>query len=200
VEEQPKEVEDARAAYGRRPLALLNVTLGGADRLTAIHCTQSEPGDLEAYVAAGGGVGTCPITEGNLGDGIPRALPLLHAARRLSLGSDSNARISMLEEMRWLEYGQRLATGTRGVIVARDTHTAPALLDIGTAGGAAALGLEAGRIEAGWWADLAVVDLGHPALAGCDAAALPAALVFCAGNEVIAGTFVGGRFRPSAPR
>jgi formimidoylglutamate deiminase len=197
VEEQPKEIEETRVVYGKRPLELLNEILARSDRVTAIHCTQSEPGDLERYLKAGGRVCTCPLTEGSLGDGIPRALPLLHAAGRLSLGSDSNARISMIEEMRWLEYGQRLASKARGVIVTRDGHTAPALLAIGSAGGAAALGIEAGRIERGCWADLAVVDLGHPLLAGCDAETLPAALVFGAGNEVLAGTFVGGRFRPT---
>ena len=198
VEEQPKEIEEARAAYGKRPLEVLNQTLGSAKRVTAIHCTQSEAADLERYVGAGGRVCTCPITEGNLGDGIPRALRLLHNSARLSLGSDSNARISMLEEMRWLEFGQRLATKTRGIVVGPDAETAPAVLDIATAGGAASLGLEAGRIAAGCWADLAVVDLGHPTLAGCDATTLASALVFGAGNEVVAGTFVGGRFRPTS--
>ncbi|HET8624536.1 MAG TPA: formimidoylglutamate deiminase [Gemmatimonadales bacterium] len=198
VEEQPKELEEARAVYGKRPLELLNETLARADRVTAVHCTQSEAGDLERYVGAGGGICTCPLTEGSLGDGIPRALSVLRGSGRLSLGSDSNARISMLEEMRWLEYGQRLATKTRGLIVARDAHTAPALLDIGTAGGATALGLDAGRIERGNWADLVVIDLGHPTLAGCDASTLPAALVFGTGNEVVSATYVGGRFRPTA--
>ncbi len=195
VEEQPREIDDARAVYGKRPLELLNDTLGPAERMTAVHCTQSEAADLERYLRMGGGVCTCPLTEGNLGDGIPGALPLIHASGRLSLGSDSNVRISMLEEMRWLEFGQRLASKARGVIVAPDAHTAPALIEIATSGGANALGVAAGRIEAGRWADFAIVDLEHPSLAGCDADTLPAGLAFGAGNEAIAGTCVGGRWR-----
>ena len=197
MEEQPKELDEARAAYGKRPLAILNETLRETDRVTAVHCTQSMPADLERYLRGGGGVCTCPLTEGNLGDGIPGALALIHRAGRLSLGSDSNARISMLEEMRWLEYGQRLASKSRGIVTGPDAAVAPALIEIATAGGAGALGGPAGRIEAGRWADFAVVDLDHPSLAGCDAETLPGALAFGAGNDVIVESCVGGRWRPS---
>jgi formimidoylglutamate deiminase len=200
VEEQPKEIDEALAVYGRRPLEILTDVLPTTERVTAIHCTQSDPRDLSRYLEAGGGVGTCPLTEGNLGDGIPGALPLMHSSRRLSLGSDSNARISMLEEMRWLEYGQRLATKSRGVITGPDATVAPALLEIATAGGAAALNVPAGRIEAGRWADFVTVDLAHPSLAGCGAGTLPGALAFGAGNDVIAETCVGGRWRVSRSR
>jgi formimidoylglutamate deiminase len=197
VEEQPAEVEEARAVYGKRPLEILNETIRSPERVTAVHCTQSEPADLERYLRAGGGVCTCPLTEGNLGDGIPAAMPLMHRAGRLSLGSDSNARISMLEEMRWLEYGQRLGTRSRGIVTGADAAVAPALIEIATAGGAQALGVPVGRLEAGRWADFAVVDLEHPSLAGCDAEALPGALAFGAGNEVIVESCVGGRWRPT---
>jgi formimidoylglutamate deiminase len=197
VEEQPREIEEVRAVYGKRPLELLSDTLGTAERVTAVHCTQSEPSDLEHYLRRGGGVCTCPLTEGNLGDGIPRALPLMHRSGRLSLGSDSNARISMLEEMRWLEYGQRLATQARGIVLDPDALVAPALLAIATAGGADALGIAAGRLEPGRWADFAVVDLEHPSLAGSSAETLSGALAFGAGNDVIVETCVGGRWRES---
>ncbi len=200
VEEQPKEIDEARAVYGKRPLAILTEALDRCAGMTAVHCTQSEAPDLHRYLAAGGGVCTCPLTEGNLGDGIPAALPLIHQSGHLSLGSDSNARISMLEEMRWLEYGQRLATKSRGVITGPDATVAPALLDIATAGGARALALPAGRIEVGRWADFAIVELEHPSLTGCDAASLPGALAFGAGNAVIAETCVGGRWRVPTSR
>lgn len=183
--------------YGKAPLDLLTETLGTAERVTAVHCTHTEPSDLDRYLRSGGGVCTCPLTEGNLGDGIPRALPLMHRAGRLSLGSDSNARISMLEEMRWLEYGQRLATKSRGIVTDANALVAPALLTIATAGGADALGVPAGRLEAGCWADFAVVNLEHPSLAGCDAETLPGALTFGSGNDVILETCVGGRWRES---
>jgi len=197
VEEQPREIDEARAVYGKRPLEILCDALSAAEGVTSVHCTQSEPADLRRYLGAGGGVCTCPLTEGNLGDGIPAALALMHSAGRLSLGSDSNARISMLEEMRWLEYGQRLATKSRGVITGPDATVAPALIEIATAGGARALGVPAGRIAAGCWADFAAVDLEHPSLAGCDAETLPGGLAFGAGNDVVVQSCVGGRWRPT---
>src|SRR5260370_39331611 len=70
---------------------------------------------MERFLSAGGTVCMCPLTEANLGDGIPDLSPSRRGGG-LSLGTDSNARISLLEEMRWLEYGQRLRTGGRGML------------------------------------------------------------------------------------
>jgi len=195
VEEQRREVEDCLAVHGERPMALLLRELEIGPETTAVHCTHSDPGDLERFAAAGGGVCVCPLTEANLGDGIPPLAAVPAAAGRLCLGTDSNARISMLEEMRWLEYGQRLASERRGVLADRRGRVAGRLLTAATAGGARALGLAAGVIAAGRWADFAAVDLGHPALAGAGAGDLAAALVFGAGDATIAATCVGGRWR-----
>jgi formimidoylglutamate deiminase len=101
----------------------------------------------------------------------------------------------MLEEMRWLEYGQRLRDELRGALPAPAGHVAPTLLDAATSGGARALRISSGRIAQGCWADFAAVDLDAPALVEVPRTRLLEALVFGAGNEVIAGTFVGGRWR-----
>ena len=196
VEEQRKEIEECRHAYGRAPMAVILDALGRGD-FTAIHCTHTADRDMEAFLAAGGRVCLCPLTEGNLGDGIP-ALSLPHATGgRLCLGSDSNARLSMLEDMRWLEYGQRLKGEMRGALADRDGSVAQSLLEAATIGGSRALGLEVGRIAPGAWGDFAVVNLESPSLLGVAPARLLDALIFGAGNEVIAGTFVGGRWRES---
>ena len=114
---------------------------------------------------------------------------------RLSLGSDSNARISPLEEMRWLEYGQRLRKERRGVLRSREGEVASSVLEAATAGGARALGVPAGRMEAGHWGDLVVIDLDHPSLMGCEVETLAEALVCGADNGVVLGTYVGGNWR-----
>jgi formimidoylglutamate deiminase len=198
VAEQRREVEECFERYGRPPLALLNKELAIDGRFTAVHCTHAEPAELERFVADGGNVCLCPLTEANLGDGILDLAPILsgHAgpAGRLCLGTDSNARISMVEEMRWLEYGQRLASRSRGVLADRDDG-ARALLEVATLGGARAIGIDAGEIVPGRMADFAALDLDAPELAGLDEETLLAGWIFGAGNSVVAETCVGGRWR-----
>lgn len=197
VEEQRGEIEECLAGYGRRPMELLNEALTIGGNLTAVHCTHTDPRDMTRFLAAGGSVCVCPLTEGNLGDGLP-ALDLVHAAGgRLSLGTDSNARISMLEEMRWLEYGQRLRREQRGVLTDSGGRVATALLDAATAGGAAALGVRTGRLQAGCWADFVAIDLEAPSLAGLEPENLLEGVIFGAGDKVIAGTMIAGGWRPT---
>ncbi len=192
VEEQVREIDEVLAYYGQRPMALILETLGTATDLTAVHCTHTDAEEMDRFLAAGGTVCLCPLTEGNLGDGIatvPRVPPL---KRSFCLGSDSNARISPIEEMRWLEYVQRLATQSRGVLRDRRGDVARNLLETATAGGAKALGVEAGRIETGLWADLTAIDLDSPLLAGWTPETLLESMIFGATEEVVAATCVGG--------
>jgi formimidoylglutamate deiminase len=115
------------------------------------------------------------------------------------LGSDSNARISMTEEMRWMEYAQRLARQRRGIARGEIGEVAPVLLDAATRSGAASLGVAAGALEPGLWADFALFDLGHPTLESVplhsEGKELAAALIFGAGDAAIEATAVAGRWR-----
>ena len=199
VEEQRREIEESVAAYGRPPMAvILDAVEGGV--FTAVHCTHTADADMARFLAAGGTTCLCPLTEGNLGDGIPQ-LDRAHAAGgRLAIGTDSNNRLAMLEELRWIEYGQRLRGELRGGLPDSAGDVAPTLLAAGTTGGARALALPAGCIAPGCWADFVAVDLGAPALADLPRERLLAALVFGAGNEAIAGTYVGGKWRATGAR
>jgi formimidoylglutamate deiminase len=182
------------AFYGQRPMALLLETLGTATDLTAVHCTHTDPEEMDRFLSAGGTVCLCPLTEGNLGDGIATVPQVPPQRRAFCLGSDSNARISSLEEMRWLEYVQRLATESRGVLRNREGDVACVLLEAATAGGARALGVEAGRIAPGLWADFAALDLASPLLAGWTPETLLESVIFGATEEVVAATCVGGEW------
>ena len=195
VEEQRKEIEDVVAVYGRRPMDLLLDACQGAEAVTAIHCTHTTVEDLERFFAAGGTTCVCPTTEGNLGDGFASFSEVGGERARLALGSDSNARISMLEEMRWLEFAQRLATETRGALRDDASRLAPVLLRAGSEAGARALGVAAGRIEQGQLADLLAIDLETPSLAGWEPQTLLESLIFGAGDGAIARTMVGGVWR-----
>jgi formimidoylglutamate deiminase len=96
--------------------------------------------------AGGGTVCLCPLTEGNLGDGIAGLAGIREPGGAICLGSDSNARISMLEEMRWMEYAQRLATESRGVLRDGSGHNARILFESATVTGARTVGVYAGRL------------------------------------------------------
>lgn len=199
VEEQRREIDESLAAYGRTPMAaILDAVEGGV--FTAVHCTHTSDEDMARFLGAGGIACLCPLTEGNLGDGLPKLGRAHGAGGRLAIGTDSNNRLAMLEEMRWLEYGQRLRDELRGALPDPAGDVAPTLLAAATTGGARALGVPAGRIAPGCWADFAAVNLATPALAEVPAGRLLEALVFGAGNEVIAGTYVGGRWRATGGR
>jgi len=194
VEEQPAEIEACLAAHGRRPMALLNERLAIDDRFCAVHCTHTDPQDMATFLGHGGRVCLCPLTEANLGDGIADVPGIRAAGGAICLGTDSNARIDFNEEARWLEYVQRLATETRGVCVDGSGSCAAALLECATVHGADALGIDAGEIRVGAWADLIAIDLGAPALAGADGDHLLTAFLLGGGGDQVAATCVGGRW------
>lgn len=195
VEEQPAEIEECVAAYGARPMKLLNDRLEISQAFTAVHCTHTAGEDLDRFIAAGGNICICPLTEANLGDGIP-GLPRIHSNRgQICLGTDCNARISMFEEMRWLEYVQRLARQRRGVTRNEAGNLGLPLLQAATVGGARALGIETGIIRASYPADLTAIDLDHPVLVGNEPDTLLEGLLFGASEGVVAATCIGGRWK-----
>jgi cytosine/adenosine deaminase-related metal-dependent hydrolase len=163
------------------------------EHVTAIHCTHSKPEDLREFASRGGRVCVCPITEGNLSDGFPD-VPLMRESNvPICIGTDSNVRLSMMEELRWLEFGQRLRREKRGIVVDKAGSCASALLELGTRNGAAALGIEAGEIAAGRFADLIAVDLDHPSIRGAqEPEAILDSLIFGSGNGPIDQVWVGG--------
>ncbi|MEM9292967.1 MAG: formimidoylglutamate deiminase [Acidobacteriota bacterium] len=209
LEEQIQEIEELQAATGRRPMDLVLERLDPGPDLTAVHCTHTPPEALQAFAETGAAVCLCPLTEANLGDGISRVDSFLKAGGLLCLGTDSNARISMLEEMRWTEYGQRLGGQRRGALADAQGRVSNPLLQAATEGGARALGIDAGRLAPGAWADLALVSLDHPQLLGASGSPAEAgdappprledALVFGAGDGVFDATAVAGSWRLHGP-
>ncbi len=192
LEEQRQEVDAAQSAWGKTPSAMMLERLPSMEGLTAVHCTHTAPEDLRRLLDRGAGVCVCPLTEANLGDGVADVPALLHRPGAISFGTDSNARISMLEEMRLMEYGQRLSLERRGVVRDPDGQVARTLFQIATTGGAAALGLDTGAIRTGALADFLLLDLSAPSLQGWSEERLLDAWVFGGGDETVVGTVVGG--------
>jgi formimidoylglutamate deiminase len=160
--------------------------------VTAIHCTHSSPEDLREFIARGGRICLCPITEGNLSDGFPDLPTIRASGGKVCVGTDSNIRIAMTEELRWLEFAQRLRREQRGIVVDGSHRTAPALLQIGTINGTESIGLNAGAIAPGKLADLIAIDLDHPSMRGCTEDSILDSLILGSGSGPISHVWVGG--------
>ncbi len=196
VAEQPKEIEASLAEHGRRPVELL-ADLGllgpGFTAVHGVHLTDAEVallGESSTTVCA------CPSTERNLGDGIVPADALLKAGARISLGSDSQAAVDLLDEARQLEGHLRLARLRRAVLDPGGgamAGLAARLLRMATVDGARSLGLASGTLEAGAPADFFTVDLNHPSLVGALPASLVSSIVFGAEKAAVREVVVGGR-------
>lgn len=195
VEEQRQEIDECVATYGANPLRLLLQRLPVDSRFTAIHCTHSSGDDLRELGARGGRICLCPSTEGNLADGVPKLREMRQSGAKICIGSDCNLRISMNEDLRWLELVHRLVNETSGIVVDATGQVAPGLFELATVNGAGALGLEAGSIKAGNWGDLVAIALNHPSLVGSNENSLMHAFIFGCANDAIDYVWVGGQRR-----
>ena len=162
--------------------------------MTLVHCTGASPEQLRAIAGRGAKVCLCPTTEASRGSEIADLPVLVEAGACLCLGTDSNVRISMNEEMRWLEYVQRACRQRGGVCVDAQGRTATALWRCATVSGAEALGLAAGRIATGCSADLIAVDTQGLSLLGATRESLLTAFVFGADRACVTHTCVGGQW------
>jgi formimidoylglutamate deiminase len=195
VAEQVLEVKACQCETGKRPIELLLDT-GLVDRhWCLVHATHSVPAELERLAGTGAAVCVSISTEANLGDGFFDAAGWLKAGGRLCVGSDSQSTVSPAEELRWLEYQQRLRKKRRAVLsTARDPHVGTRLWADAARAGADALGQPAGAIEVGKRADFLVLDREHPSmLGGADDTALDR-LLFAGGEAAIRDVMVGGRW------
>ena len=196
VAEQQAEVRDCLAATGCRPIEWLLRHARLDRRWQLVHATHSVPSEVEGVAARGAGVVLCPGTEANLGDGDCDLPGWLAAGVPLTVGSDSQVLRGFSEELRWLDYGQRLRHQQRNVAAQpqQQPATAARLFDRMLAGGAAAAGLDRWGLQAGARADLLLVDTDDPALAGVPASHLLDALVFAAPARPFAQVMVAGRW------
>lgn len=191
--EQIPEVEEISAAYGRRPVEWLLDNHAPDRRWTLIHLTHMTGDETRRLAATGAVAGLCPITESSLGDGIFNGTVWKTAGGNLGFGSDSNIRISLVEELRTLEYSQRLRDTARAILADQDRSTGRVLYEAGLSGGALAAGRETGAIRAGLWADLAAVSLDHPVMFARSGDALLDSLVFAGGDGLVRDVWAAGR-------
>lgn len=196
VSEVLGEVEACAAAYGMRPVELL-ATEGVLDsRMTAVHATHTSTHEVALLARARAFVCACPGTERDLGDGFLPATSLHAAGVRVAIGSDSQTIIDPLEEIRLIEYHERLRKMERvllGATVAERSSVAPTLLRMGSGHGAAALHVNAGALEAGREADFIAIDLDDISIVGSTPDTLDAVLALSAQPSVVRDVWVGGK-------
>lgn len=184
IAEQTKEVDDCVAWSGARPIEWLLANAPVDARWCLVHATHMTDAETRGLAASGAVTGLCPITEANLGDGLFPAAEFLAAGGVYGVGSDSNVLIDMAEELRLLEYGQRLATRSRNVMAPAGGSTGAALFGAALHGGARALRGTA-ALAAGASADFVTLDADHPVLAGRRGDALLDGLIFASGRQAI---------------
>ena len=193
VAEQPREVAEISAWLGARPVEWLLANAPVGPDWCAIHATHMTPAETAGLAATGAVAGLCPITEANLGDGPFDGPGWLAAGGAYGLGSDSNVRISLVEELRTLEYSQRLRDLSRNVLLTGEGSVGESLYLGAAAGGAQALGRAAGRIAPGLWADLVALDLDHPALCALAPGQILDGLAFAAPDGAVTDLWSAGR-------
>jgi formimidoylglutamate deiminase len=178
IAEQQREVEQCLASYGRRPVRWLLENFDVGPNWSLVHATHMDEDEVAALARSGAVAVLCPSTEANLGDGLFPLHNYLAHDGRIAIGSDSHISINPFEELRWLEYGQRLASQSRNVVSLRESHVGSELFSRALEGGALASGRQAAGIEPGAPADIVVLSDDDPMLAGHNDESRLDALVF----------------------
>jgi len=183
VAEQVKEVEDSIAWSGKRPVEWLLDNQDLSSRWCLIHATHMTDDETQRMAKAGTIAGLCPVTEANLGDGTFNATVFAEAGGKFGVGSDSNVLIGIGDELRQLEYSQRLLHRARNVLAENEGSTGRALFDGAVMGGNIAMGRAGDGLREGASADFVALDM--------------ARLPHAKGDAVLDGWLFGGRARPS---
>ena len=192
VAEQTKEVADCLAWSGARPVEWLLANTPVDPRWCLIHSTHVTETEWRGVVARGAIVGLCPITEANLGDGVFPAVDFTRAGGRFGIGTDSNVQIGVAEELRMLEYSQRLALRGRAVMADPERSTGRALFDRALAGGVQATGAASG-LSVGASAGIVSLDTSGVAFAGRSGDAVLDSWIFGAPTGSIRSVWRAGR-------
>lgn len=193
VAEQSKEVDDCVAWSSKRPVEFLLDQFDVSSRWCAIHATHMTASETQRLAKSGAIAGLCPTTEANLGDGIFPADSFMKQGGTIAIGSDSQISISPAEDLRMLEYSQRLRDRTRNALASgAGASTGRSLLDAVLKGGAACLDQPMGAIAVGKRCDIAVLDEAHPTMIGRAGDAALDTWIFSAGNAAVKDVIVGG--------
>jgi len=193
IAEQVKEVEDCLAATGARPVEHLFANQDVDARWCLVHATHMTGAETTALARSGAVAGLCPLTEANLGDGLFPAVEFLAEGGRFGVGSDSHIRIDLPEELRLLEYGQRLTGLGRNMLGDGQRSTGRFLFETALDGGAQACGVKHSGLREGASADLVALDADAPALVGRSDDTLLDSWIFAGDGRQVETVYVSGK-------
>ncbi|CAN7193418.1 formimidoylglutamate deiminase [Massilia sp. LjRoot122] len=195
IAEQMPEVEQSLAYSGRRPVEYLVEQIGIDARWCLVHATHLDDEEVAAIARSGAVAGLCPTTEANLGDGLFPLQRFIELGGRFGIGSDSHVSQSPVEELRWLEYGQRLVHQRRNIAFTRQQRDVGQYLwQTSLRGGAQAAGRKIGALAQGLRADLLVLDGEHPNLDGVRDEDVLGRFLFCGNDNLVRDVLCGGRW------
>ena len=201
IAEQQNEVNDVVQALGARPIRWLLDNVEVNDRWCLVHATHTDQKELIDFAISGAVAGLCPITEANLGDGIFNAPQFIENGGRFGIGSDSNVKIGLSEELRLLEISQRLRDQRRVVFSSEATPSNGRFIyEHAAKGGAQALGRDAGAIKAGALADLVALDDEHYSLVNLTNDRILDAWIFASDDDIVSDVWAAGRHMVSEGR
>jgi formimidoylglutamate deiminase len=193
--EQTKEVDECKAALGKRPVEWLLSEMPIDKRWCVVHATHVSHDELKGLAASGAVAGLCPTTEGNLGDGIFPLVDYRAAGGRYGIGGDSHVSRDPAEELRLLEYFQRVSARKRNLVTSETSKAVGTTLWLeGAAGGAQALGRRMGALAPGMRADFVVLDKENSDLTGRSGDAIANAFIFSGARSLVRDVMVAGRW------
>ncbi|MBC8258228.1 MAG: formimidoylglutamate deiminase [SAR324 cluster bacterium] len=193
IAEQVKEVIEIQEKYNLSPVEWLQENVALDDCWCLVHATHMTPDEIHNLAKTGAVAGLCPITEANLGDGIFDGTTWLESCGKYGIGSDSNVRISLTEELRMLEYSQRLSRQERNVMTQSSGSVGRALYENSLSGGVQALGRKSGSIAIGMWADLLALDADAMAFCSCSEDEILDRWIFSADDSIVSEVWSAGR-------
>ncbi|MEZ5872477.1 MAG: formimidoylglutamate deiminase [Nitratireductor sp.] len=191
--EQIAEVDEVVSHHGKRPVELVLDRMDLGTPTCFIHCTQMLPHETSGLARSGAIAGLCPITESSLGDGIFDGVRWMDAGGKIAIGSDSNIRILLSEELRTLDHSQRLRDHSRAALATAEKSTGRRLFDSINLGGALAAGRNCGVIAVGQLADLMALDHDATNLAGRHGDTILDCFIFAGDDRMVSDVWSAGR-------
>ena len=194
IAEQQKEVDACIAYSGKRPVEFLLDSGLVNQRWCLVHATHLNKDEVQGIANSGAVAGICTTTEGNLGDGFFDLPDYIAANGHFGVGSDSHVSQSPVEELRWLEYGQRLRLQGRNIAsIPAQRKVGDFLYQAALQGGAQASGRKLGQLSVGYRADIVVLDDQHPNLAGIASTDVLNTWIFAGNDNLVRDVYVGGK-------